>query len=67
MTHLEMLKEILGGQMTRGVKNGDWLPTTEYETIKSIFHGCTEIKVESAKVIFIFNRNGQFVGMVNYQ
>ncbi len=66
MNHLDMLKEILDGQHKSRVKKGDW-KGADYEARKSIFHGCTEIKIESAEIIFIFNRNGQFVGICNYK
>lgn len=66
MTHLEMLKEMLDGQNRRGLKTGEW-ERTEYELARSIFHGSTELKVESLKLIFLFNRVGRFVGIVNYK
>lgn len=66
MTHLEMLKEILEGQQERGIREGNW-ERTDYTKDKGIFHGSTEINIPSSKIVFVFNRNGRFVGMLNYK
>jgi len=64
MTDLQKLKEVLLNQAERGIKNGDW-PEAEATITRedSDYH----LKIESAKVVFVFNRNQRFKGVFNYQ
>lgn len=66
MTDLEKLKAILDNQQERGVASGDW-NRCEYEEWKDNANGRQMINVPADKVEFIFNRNGRFVGIVNYK
>ena len=66
MTHLQMFLDILTGQQERGIREKLW-DQAAYEISQSIFHGCTEVKIRSSEIIFMFNRNGRFVGILNYK
>lgn len=63
MTHLEMMKEILEGQQERGIENGDW-ERADYIVTESSIPDCTDIFIPTIKAIFVFNRNGRFVGIL---
>lgn len=64
LTDLEKLKEVLLNQAERGINTGDW-PEAEATIAREDFD--YHLKIESAKVVFVFNRNQRFKGMFNYQ
>lgn len=66
MTHLEMMKNILKGQDNRRRRREGW-EKAKFEERSSCFPGCTEIKIEEEKVVFVFNRVGKFIGICNYR
>lgn len=63
LTDLEKLKEVLLNQAEHGIKTNDW-PEAEATITResSDYH----LEIESAKVVFVFNRNQRFKGIFNY-
>ena len=64
LTDLQKLKEVLLNQIERGIKTGDW-PEAEATITRGDFD--YHLKIESARVVFVFNRNQRFKGIFNYQ
>ena len=61
---LQTLKDVLDNQAERGIKSGDY-DELSYETKRA--DKCTELKVSSLKVAFVFSQRGRLIGAYNWK